>query len=455
MRVLILEDDPAIRKAARSAVEGLGHIAVETAGAADALKALEAEPFDAALVDSSAGDQTGGELLGRILRVRPQLPVVVVAETSGPGTTEAVRRGAFESIPRGFTPEQLRGVIRRIEKARVLEQRVISLESELAVASPAVDFESAEPAVRRAIDIAFRAAATPATILLLGPSGTGKSSLAKEIHRRGPQRDGPFVTVSCPALHRELLESDLFGHVKGAFTGAVADAPGKVAAADGGTLFFDEIGDMPLDLQPKLLRLLQEREYERVGETEPRRANVRVIGATNRSLAAEVQAGRFREDLFYRLNVISIVLPALKDRPSDLPRLIDERRKFFAARLGKRILPFSPPVQAALAAYSWPGNLRELNNVIERAVILARGDTIEVSDLPEEIRGGGARPISVGTRVTLHELESEHIRRILAVARNLDEAARILGIDPATLYRKRQKLGLLRSVPKAQHSPSG
>jgi NtrC-family two-component system response regulator AlgB len=218
---------------------------------------------------------------------------------------------------------------------------------------------------------------------------------------------------------------------------------GKVAAADGGTLFLDEIGELPPEIQPKLLRLLQEREYERVGEPKPRRANVRVIAATNRDLAAEVKVGKFREDLFYRLNVISIGLPGLRDRPGDLARLAESYRRFFAARLGKKINAFSPGVSEAFAGYRWPGNLRELRNVIERAVILAAGETIEQCDLPEEF---GVKPepsIAVGARVSLDALEAEHLKRILAASRSLDEAAKTLGIDPATLYRKRQKLGLL------------
>ena len=218
-----------------------------------------------------------------------------------------------------------------MEKNRVLQQRVRSLESELEGSSAPVDLESGELQVQRALQIAFKAAPTPATILILGPSGTGKSVLAREIHRRSEQRDGPFVTVSCPSLSRELLEGELFGHVRGAYTGAVSDAPGKVAAAEGGTLFLDEIGEMPLEIQPKLLRLLQEREYERVGESRLRRADVRIIAASNRALAAEVQAGRFREDLFYRLNVIAVTLPGLGERRPDLPRLAQGFRQYFAA----------------------------------------------------------------------------------------------------------------------------
>jgi NtrC-family two-component system response regulator AlgB len=294
----------------------------------------------------------------------------------------------------------------------------------------------------RALQIAFRAAETPANILILGLSGTGKSVIAREIHKRSARRNEAFVTVNCPSLSRELLESELFGHAKGSFTGAYAETSGKVAAADGGTLFLDEIGEMPLEIQPKLLRLLQEREYERVGEVVPRRADVRVIAATNRDLAMEVKAGRFREDLFYRLNVIAVTLPGLRERPADLLRLAEGARGYFAARAGKSHIVFSKGVTDAFANYPWPGNLRELCNVIERAVILAPGDTIEVSDLPEEISGTSVPGFSIGARVTLEQLEGEHIRRILASSRNLDEAAHTLGIDPATLYRKRVKLGL-------------
>ena len=318
-----------------------------------------------------------------------------------------------------------------------------SLESELARESPPIDLDSTEPSTQRALQVAFKAADTPASILILGPSGTGKSILARELHQRSARRDAAFVTVSCPSLSRELLEAELFGHVKGSFTGAIADSFGKVAAAEGGTLFLDEIGELAPEIQPKLLRLLQEREYERVGENRPRRANVRVIAATNRHLAEEVKAGRFREDLFYRLNVITVVLPGLHERPGDLARFAESYRKFFAASVRKKLTAFSPAALTALAGYPWPGNLRELRNVIERATILASGETIELCDLPEEFGTPADPTVAVGARVTLDALEAEHLRRILALSHNLDDAARTLGIDPATLYRKRQKLGLL------------
>lgn len=444
MRVLIVDDEASIRKTTRIAVETAGHSAVEAPGAARALRAVEEEAFDAVFLDLRIGADDGLEVLAKLLQAQPSLPVVLFTAYANIATAvEAMRRGAFDFIPKPFTPEQIRNVLARIGKNRALEQRVRSLETELAAESTPVELESAEPAVQALLAMVFKAAATPATILLLGPSGTGKSVLAREIHKRSAQSEAALVTVSCPSLSRELLEGDLFGHLKGAFTGAVADATGKVAAAEGGTLFLDEIGELPLEIQPKLLRLLQEREYERVGEARPRKANVRVIAATNRNLAAEVQAGRFREDLYYRLNVISVALPGLRERPADLRRFAELYRRSFASRLGKPITGFSPEVLAAFDRYPWPGNLRELHNVIERAVILTGGGTIEVADLPEVFQGNSAPVVTVGARVSLEVLEAEHLRRVLATARNLDEAARTLGIDPATLYRKRQKLGLL------------
>ncbi len=444
MRILIVDDEPAIRKTTRIAVELAGHTTAEAPNALRALKAIEDDAFEAVLLDLKLGNDDGLDVLAKLLKAQPSLIVVMFTAYANIATAvEAMRRGAFDFLPKPFTPDQIRAVLAKIEKTRALESRVRALENQLAAESPPIDLVSAEPATQRAIEIAFKAAGTPANILILGPSGTGKSVLAREIHQRSAQREAAFVTVSCPSLSRELLESELFGHVKGSFTGAVADTLGKVAAADGGTLFLDEIGEMPLEIQPKLLRLLQEREYERVGEAKPRRANVRVIAATNRALADEVKAGRFREDLFYRLNVIGVTLPGLRDRPADLARFAESYWRFFAARLGKKITGLAPAVSVAFAAYRWPGNLRELRNVIERAVILASGETIELVDLPDEFGTPPDAAIAVGARVTLDALETEHIRRILASARNLDEAARTLGIDPATLYRKRQKLGLL------------
>jgi NtrC-family two-component system response regulator AlgB len=240
-------------------------------------------------------------------------------------------------------------------------------------------------------------------------------------------------------LSRELLASELFGHVKGAFTGAVAETWGKVAVADGGTLFLDEIGDLPLEVQARLLRLLQEREYERVGETTPRRADVRIISATNRDLAAAVAAGEFREDLYYRLNVISLKMPPLRERVPDLAGIAVRWLQHFAVRLGRPAKTLAPEAVLALERYAWPGNIRELRNVIERAVILSSGDVITPEDLLEPI-AGSASEIRLGGPFTLEQIESEHIRRVLAHAKTQEQAAETLGIDPATLYRRRKKL---------------
>jgi NtrC-family two-component system response regulator AlgB len=246
-----------------------------------------------------------------------------------------------------------------------------------------------------------------------------------------------------------LLESELFGHVRGAFTGAVRDAPGKVATAEGGTLFLDEVGDLPPPLQPKLLRFLQDRKYERVGDTRTRSADVRVIAATSRDLEAATVAGQFREDLLYRLNVVELALPPLRQR-SDILELADHFLGFFSTRIGRRLAGFTPEARAALARHRWPGNLRELRNAIERAAMLADGPEVGLSDLPDRITQAAAsasataagQAVEVGARVSLEQLELEHIRRILATTDSRDEAARVLGIDPSTLYRKRKQYGL-------------
>jgi NtrC-family two-component system response regulator AlgB len=439
MRILIVDDEKNIRRTMTVALESMDHAVTCASNSATALAELRAASFDVVLLDLKLSQENGLDVLEEILRISPQVAVVMVtAYASIETAVEAMRRGAFDYLPKPCTPDQVRQVLANVDKTKKLERRLAELESRLGAEGPENDLTSQAPTMQKALEIAFKAAESEATILLLGESGTGKSVLARAMHQRSPRRGGAFVTVSCPSLSRELLESDLFGHVKGAFTGAHADTQGKVAAADGGTLFLDEIGELPLEIQAKLLRLLQEREYERVGETKPRRANVRVISATNRDLSLAVASGKFREDLFYRLNVISMRLPPLRERIKDLEKIAQSHLAFLAGHAGKSVRGFSPDALDAMRQYGWPGNLRELRNVVERAVILCSGEVIEVDDLSDTIQP--ASEMRLGGKFTVEEIEAEHIRRVVSNTRTLDEAATILGIDPATLYRKRKKL---------------
>ncbi|MCB1123525.1 MAG: sigma-54 dependent transcriptional regulator, partial [Verrucomicrobiae bacterium] len=308
------------------------------------------------------------------------------------------------------------------------------------IQEPPLIYRSNNRELSELFDIAERAAPSEASILILGSSGTGKSVIARYIHQSSSRKDNAFVTISCPSLSKELLESELFGHVKGAFTGAVKDTWGKVDAARGGTLFLDEIGELPAELQPKLLRLLQEKQYERLGETKVRTADIRVIAATNKDPKHLVKEGSFREDLFYRLNVISLKMPSLKDRPDDLEQLSDNFLNHFAAQSGLHLKGFSKAARECLRAHTWPGNIRELRNVIERAVILARGEEIEPTDLPEILRGAhDGKEANIGDLISIELVERIHAQKVIERTESLEQASKVLGIDSATLYRKRKK----------------
>ncbi|HWB60314.1 MAG TPA: sigma-54 dependent transcriptional regulator [Chthoniobacteraceae bacterium] len=439
MHVLIVDDEKNIRLSLSAALESMKHEVSLASTSAGALQELKKSSIDVVLLDLRLSQESGLDLLDEIRRLSPRAAVIVVTAFGSIETAvEAMRRGAFDFLAKPCTPEQLRQVLARVERMRRLENRVAELESRVGSAQPEMNLKTHSPVLQKAFDVAFKAAESDATILLLGESGTGKSMLARAIHQRSTRAQGAFVTVSCPSLSRELLESELFGHAKGAFTGAHADTLGKVAAADGGTLFLDEIGELPVEIQSKLLRLLQEREYERVGETKSHRSNVRVVAATNRNLKEAVASGKFREDLFYRLNVISVTLPPLRERAADIEDLVGGQLQSLAAHAGKPARDVSPAALEMLRHYHWPGNIRELRNVMERAVILSAGPRIETADVGEIAQDHSE--VRLGGKVSLAEIEQEHIRRVVEGSRTLEEAAQVLGIDPATLYRKRKKL---------------
>jgi NtrC-family two-component system response regulator AlgB len=444
MNILLIDDDQGLRKSIRMALETIGHRVTEASDGAQAQELLAHSLFDVLFLDLKLGKEKGLDLLPALLRLAPGIAVVVItAYATIESAVEAMRRGAFDFLPKPFTPDELRRVLERVIHLRRLQSHVEELEAQVRSIVPEADLQTAEPAMRLAIDMAFRAAPTEATILLRGDSGTGKGVLARAIHARSQRAAAPFITVNCPSLSADLLESELFGHVRGAFTGAFQDTEGKVAAAQGGTLFLDEIGDLPLVLQPKLLRLLQEKRYERVGQTRTRICDVRILAATNRDLQTAVAAGTFREDLLYRLNVIEVALPPLRHRRSDILPLAEHLLTFFARQSGRPDCRFTPEARDALLKYPWPGNVRELRNAIERGVILAAGPEVGLSDLPAQI--GALLPASimeVGGAVTLEQLEAEHIRRVLMHTATMEEAATLLGIDPSTLYRKRKRHGL-------------
>jgi NtrC-family two-component system response regulator AlgB len=455
MDILIVDDEKSIRLTTSLALEGEGHY-VETAEDGDsALKRLKEENFELVFLDLRLGDEDGLEVLQQMLKLKPrQLITIFTAHASVTTAVKATQLGAFDYLEKPFTPDQLRAILAKATKALQTRQEVVRLEetvqelkSEARHGTPPLRFSSEDERTNAELETLFRAAASPASVLILGESGTGKSAIAREVHERSHLRDKPFVTVSCPSLSKELLESVLFGHVKGSFTGAVKDTWGKVHAAEGGTLFLDEIGELPMEIQPKLLRLLQEREYERLGENKVRESNVRVIAATNRDLAACVAAGTFREDLFYRLNVISVTVPPLRERRKDLLRFADDYLSFFAAQMGRQLDGFSESGRQTLLRHGWPGNLRELRNAIERAAILSRGPQVDAVDLPAPAAaadGGNnhhAGPV-IGGEHSLDDLEQAHMREVLRWAPTLQDAAAILGIDKATLYRKRKRFGM-------------
>ncbi len=442
LSILVVDDEANIRKTLSVCLETDGHRVTAVGNPGDALAEASRRSFDVALVDLRLGIASGLDLIPSLLNTSPWLRIIVITAYASIDTAvEAIKRGATDYIPKPFTPAQIKLAVHKVFEMRSLEQKVASLREDLGRTHLEADFSSDNPAMRRAVSLARETASSDATVLLRGESGTGKGVLARAIHGWSSRANRPFSVLSCPSLSPDLLESELFGHAKGAFTGAVRDNPGRINACEGGTLLLDEIGDLPLALQPKLLRFVQDKEYERVGDYVTRRADVRIIGATNVDLEKALQDGRFREDLYYRLNVIPITLPPLRERPEDLVSMAERLVVFFSRSCHRAVTGFTEEAMGLLRNYVWPGNVRELRNVIERAVILCKGERIDVHHLPENLHAAG-RQIRLGDPLSLERIEEEHIRRVLADARSLQEAADILGIDQATLWRRRKQYGI-------------
>jgi len=440
--VLVVDDEPNIRKTLSISLESAGHRVVAVSNPADAMAEATRRSFDLAFVDLRLGAQTGMDLIPRLLAVSPWTRVVVITAHGSVGAAvEAMKHGAADFLTKPFTPEQIKAVADRVAYVRAREQRITGTDQASLSHDDgsAVTLESTSPEMQRAVSLARAVATSDASVLIRGESGTGKGVLAHAIHSWSDRSAKPFATVSCPSLSAQLLEGELFGHVRGAFTGAVRDNVGRIAASDGGTLFLDEIGDLPLELQPKLLRFLQDRKYERVGDSITRRADVRVVTATNLNLELMVREGRFREDLLYRLNVVQIDLPPLRQRPDDLILLADWL--LCKLRRAKPIEGFTPEAADTLRQYHWPGNVRELHNVVERAVLLCQGTHITTEHLPMGSPAAQRGP-EAGDLISLDRIEELHIRRVLAATKSLEEAANVLDIDPATLWRRRKKYGI-------------
>jgi NtrC-family two-component system response regulator AlgB len=439
LHVLVVDDEVNIRKTLSFCLEAEGHRVISVSNFQDAIAEASRRSFEVAFVDLRLGTASGLDLITQLKAITPWLKIIIITAYASIDTAvEAMRRGATDYIPKPFTPSQVKLAVQKVVEVCALEQKVATLKEDLGRANPEIDFSTKSAAMQHVLGMAKQVATTDATILLRGENGTGKTVLARMIHLWSSRSKKPFSNISCPSIPAELLESELFGHLKGAFTGADHDSPGRIAACEGGTLLLDEIGDLPLLIQPKLLRFIQDHEYERIGDHITRRADVRIIAATNLDLEKAVKDGRFREDLFYRLNVIQIAIPPLRERQDDIAPLAERLLQFFGRANHREFAGFSEEALNALRNHSWPGNIRELRNIVERAAIMCRGDRVGLEHFPDSLRPRSAVP-QLGDLVNLETIEEQHIRRVLASVKSLQEAADILGIDQATLWRRRKQ----------------
>jgi two-component system response regulator AtoC len=440
-RILIVDDEEIVRESLADWLAKDGYTVDAAPDGESALARLRSDEWSIALVDLKMPGMDGLQVLEAARKLNPEIAVVMITAYATVETAvRAIKLGATDYIVKPFDPEELSLVVQKILSHQAITRENAALRKALQKDFRFHDIVSRSPIMQRALALARSAAQTSSTLLILGESGTGKELLARAIHAESPRRTGPFVAVSCAALPDTLLESELFGHEKGAFTGAVARHKGTFETASHGTLFLDEIGDISPKLQLDLLRVLEDRKFFRVGGNEPVEVDVRIIAATNRDLKKAVESGSFREDLFYRLNVIPITLPPLRDRAEDIPALVDTLLERLGVELNRKVDGLSREAMARLVRYSFPGNIRELRNILERALVIAPGPIVQLSDL-ELPADAPAR-----TDDTLEAVEKQHIIRVLEQAGgNVSQAARMLDIDRVTLYSKIKKYHLRES----------
>jgi two-component system, NtrC family, response regulator AlgB len=440
-RILAIDDDRELLSSFCACLELDGHKVVTADKLSDGLRLAATQPFHVCLLDRSIGRDSGLEALPRFREIAPAMRVIMVTAHAGvPEAVRAISEGACDYLVKPCSPDQLRiAVARQLDTRRLLD-RIDSLERESAAGG--VRLASRNARMNEALRVADQVAQTDANVLLLGESGTGKGLLAAAIHAAGPRARSTLATVNCASLAAEMIEAELYGRAAVAGEGGGPAALGRVAHAEGGTLFLDEIGDFPLALQPKLLRFVQDKQYERVGDPATLKADTRIIASSNHDLADMVERGEFRLDLLYRLNVVTITLPPLRERPEDIEPLAQGFLERYASSYGMPARGLSAAALSLMADYRWPGNVRELQNVIERAVILCPHPQVGPDYLAISRPVSASPAVVPGAPYSLEELERMHIQSVLATCQTLESAARTLGIDSSTLYRKRKAYGV-------------